>query len=173
MTGKHPQLFPQGTPIEYIAAFTGDAYVLSHRVAGLTNGSTESIYLHWPSTASGRVAATSIQSTGTGDGEVQLLSDVTVTSAGTSLTPHTVAIGTGVTATATAQLNPTVSGGTTILDTVQPGGTKSVGGGGSSTVPSLTLQSGHNLLWKITNTSGGNNTYSVTIIFTETPISPP
>ncbi len=108
---------------------------------------------------------------GTGKTNYDVTKNVTISSAGTSLTPQSAAIGSSLSATVTAEKNGTYSGGTDMITGVLPGGVGPRALGSSLAGDwTLSLQPNNNFRVRLTNTSGGNEDVSITMFFREKQI---
>jgi len=149
-----------------LALTDGELFSASHFEIALVNGGELDIRITTP--ASPEVALVSAIVEGTGDGDIELFENGTI-SVGNAITPLDLNRVTDNAATTVIAEGPTVSApGTSIFKGKMLGGQK------NSAVPSdftaqaaLILKASEDYLLRVTNESGANSDYSVRIIFKE------
>lgn len=149
-------------------ALAGFRFIVADRFTDLGNGETETVVLKNPSNSGITLEIESIVINATGKTNYDLTKNVTISSAGTSITPQSAAIGSGHSATTTAEKNGTYTGGTDIVTAVIPGGVgpRAIGASLSGSML-LSIQPDNNIRVELTNGSGANEDVSSTIFFRE------
>ena len=143
-------------------------FKVAYRFEDLANDATAYMHFSMPSLAVVASIITSVEIVTQGQGNVDISDSFTVSSAGTSVTPLNLFIGSSFSPTASVKRGGTYSDITNKLSYVVPGGT-SVRAIGSTNVMGefIMVPPGEELLIQFTNTSGNANDCSISIVWIE------
>lgn len=144
-------------------------YIVTKRFTGISQDATSSVLLSNPSN-SGLITHIENATVSTGGlSDIDLTTNVTVDSAGTSITPQQSFIGSSTTSSINAEHSGTYTGGTLYSEIIIPGSSAGAAStGGTSTIATDTnIDENNNLLIEVTNRSTGSIRISIAIIYRE------
>lgn len=149
----------------------GQAFFASNRADGLANTNTTSLFIENGSSSGVDVIATQISVNGTGSADLDINFNVTQSSGGTALTKHNAKLGSSNSASVTTvESGGSYSGRAThppIESVLSGGGPAGATVGAETSVGTIEIPPGNNMLLELTNSSGGANDYGIYIKWSE------
>lgn len=148
----------------------GFSFVGSNFIQDVANNDTEVLLLNNPSGSARGIKGITIKANATAEMKMELFADVTVDSAGPSITIFNANLGSDTNSVGTLAKGGSYSGRTSdpLFATFVPGsGSPGVRFGGSEQAASILVPSNHNLLIEVTNVSGGAEDVGVTLKWIE------
>lgn len=148
--------------------YDGYGFSISHRFESVSSDSTAEVYFENPSGSGRDIYIIIVEVISTGQGWCDIYRDNTITSAGTSITPVNLNLGSSIASVANVEYGGTYTTGTQVHSTTIPGGSGVRAIGSSAEVgESVILPEDSNILIRVTNKSSSSEDASIRIIWCE------
>jgi len=154
--------------ITYWKAVEGCSFVISYRFESVASGGNATILIVNPSGSGVRITIEAIVITGTGQGKIDIMTDVTFDGYAGTLTPRNRNLGTTAAGSVTAYYGAHLSSlGMLYMYGVLPGGSGKYATGDTMSYAVCILDEGHNVCIVVENTSSSSIDVSIVVFYFE------